>query len=149
MPIRTLKCGARSLFYLAALFGVLLIGCVRHSEDTMVADERTRALARSIPVNDVNALLFYGVQLKCWENDPIKVTDRAQIARFVSALQQAQTRPLGLANRVNTLQIVFRPGDKQQRKPTTLDFNTTSAADCFGPEFKQALESLPDREWKR
>ena len=111
-------------------------------QERLIYYHSLRVKAEKISLTSIKELRFYGAQLGCFENRPIKVTNTRTISTFLQALRHAYTRRLAFANGINTLEIRFRPEHRHTREPLVLQFNTSNPADCFGPEFYAAIHKL-------
>jgi hypothetical protein len=108
-----------------------------------VPDQATRAVASRIRAADVDHLAFYGVHFGRFANDPLIIRDRRQIDRFLNGLRRAEGRTLGIANRVETMEVHLRA---KKQKPAVFTFNALSEIDCYGPAFYKAVAALPKRK---
>ena len=109
-----------------------------------VPDRQIRKLSKSIKMNTVKAIRFYGIQMNCFENDPIIVRDPNKVKLIINSLSGALTTRLQVANRINTMEIYFKsPGKHSKpRKSIMLSFNLLHAVYCFSPQFQAEMIKL-------
>ncbi|MBA3916474.1 MAG: hypothetical protein H0X25_22040 [Acidobacteriales bacterium] len=109
-----------------------------------VPDLITQELANKISDEEVQALRFTGGEIHSDHDDGIIVTDRALINQFLEALRHASGRQDYGGNRMCYLFIETKHRTTSAEPIITLRFWPTNAADCFGPDFQEALRKLSD-----
>ncbi len=117
--------------------------------NTPIADIETRQSVSDVNTEDVASLRFYGPQMGCFADDPIIVVEPQINELFLRSLRNAQTRVLGLGNRMNILEIHFEKGRRPDREPLVFRFNPTSSLDSYGTDFQNALRVLGRHQAKR
>lgn len=107
-------------------------------------DLSVQELANKISEEEVESLRFTGGNIGSDYDDGIVVTDRVLIRRFLEALRHANGREAYVGNRICYLFIQLREEAKPPDPTLTLRFYPANAADCFGPDFRAALQKLSD-----
>ena len=134
-----------------AIVFVLVGGCtplrqVQHQvlapQEKLIPDSRGRGLAAKMRTTPVEEIQFYGPHFYQFQDDPVRLQDQKWISEFQKALEQAQTRTLEVANRVDTMVIIYKPIGGKPVKPDYLNINITSVPDCFGPRFHKLVNDF-------
>ncbi len=105
-------------------------------------DLLVQELANKISEEEVSFLRFTGGDIGSDDDGGIVVTDRALISQFLEALRHANGRESYGGNRMCYLFIELGEEAKPLESTITLRFWPTNAADCFGPDFREALRKL-------
>lgn len=114
-------------------------------KETLVFDRLTREKAAKLKLSEIQAFAFYGPDFARFENDPIVVRDKKDLASYISALRHAYCRRLDQGNRVDTLRIDFLASKGRKLTPQYFHFALTQELDCYGPEFHKAMLALRAR----
>ena len=127
----------------AGLFaGPRFNACLPAQQDQARPFTWVREYFAGVDPSEIEALCFWGDELDRDSSDPLCVKDRALIARFVIALRHGTSRPVGVLDHVNNMQVRFLPGHTSRRPPIQsfdMSFESTNSLDCFGTEFQSLL----------
>ena len=95
--------------------------------------------------NAIKEFRITGPQFMRFENNPIVITDKQEMNRYIAALRHSYCRHLDFGNRVNNFEVIFLAYKGKKVPSLTLHFNLVHDLDSFGPEFRKIILALQTR----
>ncbi len=121
-----------------------------------VPDNYTRHKIKNITSQQVEKLIFYGIDLRVSGEDPIQITDKLEIQKYLVALNHAEgiksdsllshSTVSHSTGSLNILEIHLKRTSWDSVDMLKFGFNPLRADSCYGPEFYNLIvSSLPKR----
>ncbi len=118
---------------------------LRTGADSPTVDHVTYQAARKLNANDIKEFRITGTQFMRFDNNPIIITDKQEMNRYITALRHAVGRPQRALNGIDRLEIIFFPRKGKPVESQVYNFNLLNDLDCFGPEFHKLALTLQAR----